>query len=154
MKIYALEREQVVDKPFEETFDFFSRPENLARITPSKIEFNILTPSPISMGAGTVIDYTIKIAGIDIHWKTLISSYDPPYSFTDEQLKGPYAYWHHRHRFEKYGNGTCIYDSVSYALPFGFLGRLVHSLFVKRQLNRIFDFRHSAIERILQGNDG
>ena len=154
MRIYLLEREQVVDKPLEETFEFFSRPENLARITPSQMGFNILTPSPINMGAGTVIDYTIKIAGLDIHWRTLISSYDPPYGFTDEQLKGPYAYWHHRHLFEKFGKGTRIYDMVSYALPFGILGSLVHSLFVKRQLNRIFDFRYSAIERILQGNEG
>ena len=154
MKIYTLEREQTVNRPLEEVFEFFSKPENLARITPPHMGFNILTPLPIDMRSGTVIDHTVRIFGVIVRWQALISSYDPLRSFTDEQLKGPYTYWHHRHRFEKYGNGTRIYDSVSYVLPFGFLGRLIHSLFVKRQLNRIFDFRYSAIERILQRNEG
>jgi ligand-binding SRPBCC domain-containing protein len=148
MKIYTLEREQVVDKPLDEVFDFFSKSENLARITPSDMGFNILTPSPIDMRTGTVIDYTIKISGFSIHWRTLISSYDPPYSFTDEQLRGPYSFWHHRHRFEKTDNGTRIHDKVIYALPFGLLGRLAHSLFVKRQLKNIFDYRSLIIKRI------
>jgi ligand-binding SRPBCC domain-containing protein len=148
MKTYILERVQVVNKPLEEVFDFFSRPENLARITPSGMSFNILTPSPITMRTGTVIDYTIKILGFNVHWRTLISSYDPPHGFTDEQLKGPYIYWHHRHQFEKSEKGTRIYDKVTYALPFGLPGRLAHWLFVKRKLEHIFDYRSRVIREI------
>ena len=148
MKIYTLEREQTVNRPIEEVFDFFSKPENLARITPPQMRFTMLTPLPIDMGFGTVIDHSVRIFGINVHWRALISSYDPPHSFTDEQLKGPYIFWHHRHRFEKSDGGTRIFDSVSYALPFGLLGRIVHRLFVRTQLDKIFAFRHNAIERI------
>jgi ligand-binding SRPBCC domain-containing protein len=149
MRLYSLKRKQVVNKPPVEVFDFFSKPENLARITPSNMGFNTLTPSPIVMRTGTVIDYTIKILGFSVHWRTLISSFDPPRSFTDEQLKGPYSIWHHKHQFEKTENGTFIKDNVTYALPFGFLGRIVHTLFVKRQLNHIFDYRFTVIKEIL-----
>ncbi len=148
MKLYTLEREQVIDRPLEQVFAFFAKPENLARITPSKMRFNILTPSPINMRDGTVIDYTIKILGFKVHWRTLIGSYDPPYGFADEQLRGPYSYWHHRHHFEKTESGTRIYDHVTYALPFGFLGRLAHFVLVKRQLQHIFNYRSGVIREI------
>ena len=148
MKTYSLEREQLVKKSLEEVFHFFSRPENLARITPSDMGFNILTPSPITMRNGTVIDYTIRIFGFNIHWRTLITAYDPPHGFTDEQLKGPYSYWHHRHQFEKTENGIRIYDKVTYSLPFGYLGRLVHFLFVRRKLEYIFNYRSKVIKEI------
>jgi ligand-binding SRPBCC domain-containing protein len=150
MKLYTLEREQMVNKALEEVFEFFSRPQNLARITPSGMGFNILTPSPIIMKAGTVIDYTVKIFGFNVHWRTLISSYDPPHGFTDEQLKGPYKYWFHRHYFEKTEGGTLIYDSVTYALPFGYLGRLAHLLFVSHRLEYIFNYRSKAIKEIFE----
>ena len=148
MKIYTLEREQTVNRPLEEVFEFFSKPENLARITPPQMGFKMLTPLPIDMGSGTVIDHTVRIFGINVHWRALISSYDPPRSFTDEQLKGPYIFWHHQHRFEKTDGGSRINDKVTYALPFGFWGRLAHYLFVKGKLKRIFDYRYSVIETI------
>ena len=131
MKLYTLEREQVIDRPLEQVFAFFAKPENLAR-----------------MRDGTVIDYTIKILGFKVHWRTLIGSYDPPYGFADEQLRGPYSYWHHRHHFEKTESGTRIYDHVTYALPFGFLGRLAHFVLVKRQLQHIFNYRSGVIREI------
>ncbi len=148
MKTYTLEREQVVNKPLWETFGFFSKPENLARITPPEMGFKILTPLPIIMMAGVAIDYSIKILGFKVHWRSWIGSYDPPYGFVDEQLKGPYRYWFHRHHFEKTEGGTLIYDNVTYALPFGYLGRLAHSLFVKRQLEYIFNYRSTVIKEI------
>ena len=99
----------------------------------------------IDMKAGTLIDYTIKIYGIRVHWRTLISDYNPPHYFIDEQLKGPYAFWHHRHEFVSTTDGTIIRDTVTYALPFGIIGRLARALFVKIQLQQIFDFRTAAI---------
>lgn len=148
MKVYKLEREQLISKPVEEVFSFFENAENLSKITPSNLGFKILTPLPIDMKTGTVIDYTIKILGIRIHWRTLISDYNPPHYFTDEQLKGPYALWHHRHEFVSTADGTLIRDKVTYALAFGVIGSLAHSFFVKRQLQKIFNYRSSVIKQI------
>jgi len=148
VKVYTLKREQLIRSPVEDIFSFFENPENLSRITPSNLGFKIITPRPIDMKAGTLIDYTIIIYGIRAHWRTLITDYDPPRGFTDEQLKGPYSFWHHRHEFISTADGTIIRDTVTYALPFGILGRLAHVLYVKRQLQNIFDFRTSAIKNI------
>jgi ligand-binding SRPBCC domain-containing protein len=148
MKIYKLEREQVINKPIEQVFAFFEKPENLATITPPSMQFNILTPFPLDMKTGSIIDYAIKIFGFRIHWRTIIAGYDPPSGFVDEQLKGPYAFWRHKHQFEKIENGSLIRDKVNYALPFGYLGRLVHMIFVKRQLQHIFNYRSTAIKEI------
>jgi len=148
MRVYTLKREQLIRKPIEEVFSFFENAGNLARITPSNLRFNILTPFPIEMKAGTLIDYTIRVLGIGVHWRTLITHYNPPHSFTDEQLKGPYALWHHRHEFFSSSEGTLIRDTVNYALPFGVLGSLVHAIIVKRQLWNIFDHRSSVIRSI------
>jgi ligand-binding SRPBCC domain-containing protein len=148
MKIYTLQAEQFVARALPEVFEFFSRPENLARITPPSLGFVILTPSPIEMRVGTQIDYTIRIAGIPLRWRTLISVYDPPNRFVDEQLKGPYVYWHHTHRFYSVLGGTMINDEVRYALPFGPLGLPAHWLFVRRKLDQIFSHRKAIVEKI------
>jgi ligand-binding SRPBCC domain-containing protein len=149
MKIHTLEAEQFIGRSLPEVFEFFSRPENLARITPPSLGFVILTPSPIEMKAGTSIDYTIRIAGIPLRWRTLISIYDPPNCFVDEQLKGPYAYWRHTHRFSSVEGGTMIHDQIRYAIPFGLFGALARRLFVRRNLDRIFSYRKVIIEKIL-----
>ncbi|MBN1211846.1 MAG: SRPBCC family protein [candidate division Zixibacteria bacterium] len=142
-----LERTQLVKKPLEEVFAFFERPENLSKITPSSLGFEILTPEPIAMQTGAIIDYTVKPLGTRLHWRTLITNYEPPYKFVDVQLKGPYKFWHHTHTFEQTVEGTLITDRVRYILPFGFLGRLAHGLLVKRQLEYIFDYRRRIIEK-------
>lgn len=148
MKTYTLHREQFVGRPLEEVFAFFSRPENLARITPASMGFEIITPSPIEMRAGALIDYTVKTWGIPVRWTTLIAEFVPPLRFVDVQLKGPYSFWHHTHRFEAVAEGTRITDEVRYALPFGPIGRLAHALIVKRQLERIFRHREVVIEHL------
>lgn len=148
MKIHTLQAEQFVARALREVFGFFSRPENLVRITPPSLGFVILTPSPIEMRAGTRIDYTIRIAGIPLRWRTLISVYDPPNRFIDEQLKGPYVYWHHTHRFSSVQGGTIINDEIRYALPFGPLGLLAHWLLVRRKLDQIFSHRKAIVEKI------
>ena len=147
MKIYTLEITQLVKKPLEEVFAFFERPENLSKITPPTAGFEILTPGKITMQTGAIIDYTVRPLGPRLHWRTLITDYDPPHKFIDVQLKGPYKFWHHTHTFEKTKEGTLITDRVRYILPFGILGRLAHVLVVKRQLNNIFDYRRRVIER-------
>ena len=108
--------------------------------TQGTLGFTILTPLPIEMRAGALIDYRIRLNGIPMRWRTAIESFDPPNSFVDTQAKGPYAHWHHTHTFRDVPGGTEIGDRVRYALPFGSLGRIAHVL-VKRQLKTIFDYR-------------
>ncbi len=150
MKVHVLRRQQVVAQPLERVFQFFSRPENLARLTPDALRFRTLTPSPIVMKPGTMIDYTIRVLGIPVRWKTLITSYDPPRGFVDEQVRGPYAFWFHRHTFFAVDGGTEIIDEVHYALPGGVLAPVAHTVFVRRQIGKIFDYRAKAITRFFE----
>ena len=108
LSVHTLERAQWLDRPPEEVFRFFERPENLAQVTPSSLDFRLLTPSPVPMGQGRIIDYTIRVAGVRVRWRTLVSTYDPPFCFVDEQLSGPYSFWHHTHRFEPRAGGTLM----------------------------------------------
>jgi ligand-binding SRPBCC domain-containing protein len=147
MKIYAYRRKQFLPQSPQEVFPFFQSAENLARITPAWLGFRILTPLPIEMKVGTLIDYTIRIGGVPVRWRTLITSYDPPRLFVDEQLKGPYSLWHHTHAFRDVEGGTEMIDAVRYILPGGILGRIAHLLLVRRQIKAIFDYRGSAIEQ-------
>ena len=140
MKEFLLERSVWVPSPIEEVFPFFSAAENLGKITPPELGFRIDSPTPIAMQPGAVIDYTIRLHHIPMKWRTGITKWNPPYSFEDTQLRGPYAKWVHTHRFTEHNGGTTIHDRVEYALPFGPLG-LVATPLVKRQLERIFDYR-------------
>ena len=149
MKLYTLNKEQVISKNISEVFDFFSKPENLSTITPPKMNFHILTSSPINMKKGALIDYTINIMFIPIRWRTLITKYDPPYSFIDQQIKGPYSRWHHTHTFTKINeNETLIKDTVLYSVPLGFIGRIVHWIYIERDLKKIFSYRKKKINEI------
>jgi ligand-binding SRPBCC domain-containing protein len=149
MKVYSLHREQRVALPLELVFRFFQQPENLQRLTPPDMGFSILTPLPLEMKEGALIDYTITIAGMPVRWTTLITSYEPPHVFVDQQLRGPYSFWHHTHRFTEIDGRTLIEDEVRYALPFGFLGTLAHYLVVRKMLDRIFLFRSKMIEALM-----
>lgn len=146
MRVHTLGREQVVPRPLDEVFAFFERPENLERITPDWMRMQFLTPAPIPMHAGSAIDYVVRVHRVPLRWTTLITEYDPPHRFVDVQLRGPYAFWHHTHTFEKTDGGTIIRDAVRYALPFGPMGEVAHALFVRRDLNAIFAYRERAIE--------
>jgi ligand-binding SRPBCC domain-containing protein len=152
MKTYTLCRTQLIARPVDEIFAFFARPENLERITPPGLGFAILTPGPITMKTGALIDYTIRLMGFPMRWTTLITTYDPPHSFVDEQIRGPYSFWHHRHLFIEHDNGTEIVDEVRYVLPGGPLAPIIHALFVWRQLARIFDHRARVIAREFTGD--
>jgi ligand-binding SRPBCC domain-containing protein len=147
MRVYTLRREQWVAEPLERIFPFFAQPENLALITPPGLGFRLLTPRPVIMEKGRLIDYTIRLLGLRIRWRTLITRFDPPRCFVDEQLSGPYSFWHHTHRFEQRNGGTCLIDEVNYALPLllaGPVGEMVHSLYVRPSLVRIFDYRQQV----------
>jgi hypothetical protein len=149
VKTFTLTRKQQLPYPQEYVFSFFKSPENLAYITPESLDFRILTPSPISMRVGTLIDYTIRWFGVRLRWRTMITTYEPPFCFVDEQIKGPYSFWHHTHIFEESAGGCAMVDEVRYVLPFGIVGEAIHGLFVRYQLERIFDYRARVIENLL-----
>jgi ligand-binding SRPBCC domain-containing protein len=137
-----------VPRPREEVFAFFEKPENLAMITPPSIAFRIITPTPVIMQVGALIDYTVRIMGMRRHWRTYIAEYQPPGKFVDVQLKGPYTFWHHTHRFIEHNGSTTLVDEVKYIVPLGILGRIVHSLLIRRQLESIFSYRAVVIRRL------
>lgn len=130
--------------PIDEVFHFFSVAENLNLLTPANLKFKILTPQPIVMRVGTIIDYQIRLRGIPMNWRTEITEWEPGRKFADNQLKGPYKKWHHTHSFEPIDGGTRMHDRVEYDLPFGVLGELVHP-FIRRDVERIFGYRTQVI---------
>lgn len=141
MKIHTLERTQRIDRPLGEVFSFFADPCNLDRLTPPWLHFRMLTPSPIEMRVGLNIEYLIRWRGVPIRWVTEIEAFCPGRRFVDCQIRGPYRLWHHTHRFEAASGGTIVEDVVRYALPLGPVGRLAHVAIVRRDIERIFDFR-------------
>lgn len=144
--IHVFESTLRLEQPLETIFAFFSAAENLAKITPPEMKFRMITASPITMSEGTRIEYRLRIMGLPLKWKSLISRWNPPHTFVDEQLSGPYAFWKHTHRFEADGHGTLVMDEVHYALPFSPFSEPLHFL-VRRQLEHIFAFRREAIRR-------
>ena len=152
MKVYKLKFKQVINSSLDDVFSFFSNPENLSKITPEKLGFNILTPTPIKMKEGQLIDYSIKLLGKKIRWRTMITEYIPKVKFVDQQLKGPYSMWHHTHEFRDVDGKVEMTDEIYYVMPFGILGRLVNFLFVSRDLNNIFKHRVEIINKIFDKN--
>lgn len=147
MKIYRLYREQLIKCSLDYAWDFFSNPGNLAKITPSDMGFHVTSELPDSMYAGMIITYKIRpVAGIPINWVTEITHVTKPNFFVDEQRFGPYKFWHHSHKFRLAPEGVVIEDTVYYGLPLGILGRIAHTLFVKKKLEQIFDYRRQVLE--------
>jgi len=150
MKYYTLTISQSFELDLNEVFSFFSKPENLEKITPPNLKFKIITQSPIHMGKKQIIDYKITISFIPIKWKTLITDYNPPYYFVDKQIKGPYSLWEHTHNFE-YENGmTTVIDTVKYKPPLYFIGGLINKIYIKSMLHQIFEYRFGRIAEIFK----
>jgi ligand-binding SRPBCC domain-containing protein len=128
MKEFTFHAELWIPCPCDEVFAFFADAHNLQRITPPWLSFEVLTPAPITMRPGALIDYRIRVHGLPIRWRTEITEWNPPHHFADNQLRGPYAFWHHTHHFEERDGGTLCPDNVRYH-PRG--GALINWLFVR-----------------------
>ena len=147
---WTLETALSLALPRDDVFRFFADAANLQRITPPELHFHVLTAPPVDMRRGAVIDYQIRLFGVPLRWRTLISDWDPPYEFVDVQSRGPYALWVHRHRFVSLPDGgTRVEDLVRFRLPLSYLG-LAGFPVVKRQLRRIFSYRAHAIAGALE----
>jgi len=146
--MHELRTSVIIPYPIEAVFSFFGDARNLERITPPELNFHIITPQPVEMREGTLIDYKLRLFGFPILWKTRISSWEPPWRFVDEQVSGPYRTWIHQHLFTRAGERTLMEDVVHYRLPFQPFGELAHAL-VRMELDRIFRFRRQTILRIL-----
>jgi hypothetical protein len=145
VRVHRLEREQRIEQPLDEVFEFFAAARNLERLTPPWLSFEVLTPEPIEMRVGTLIDYRLRVHGIPLRWQSRIEEWEPGQSFIDRQIRGPYGLWHHRHTFAADGSATIVRDTVDYGLPLGALGDVAHPLFVRRDLERIFAYRRQAV---------
>ena len=146
---HHLFREQFVPRRLDEVFAFFAQAGNLERITPPWLRFRLVTDEPVEMGAGTLIEYHLRLHRVPLRWISRIEHWEPGRAFEDVQVKGPYRVWRHRHEFRPVGGGTLVHDHVRYALPLGPLGELAHAAFVERDLARIFAFRHATVARLL-----
>jgi ligand-binding SRPBCC domain-containing protein len=142
---FRLTASQFLPQPRDRIFEFFSDAFELENLTPPLLNFSVLTPAPIQIAAGTTIDYRLALHGIPIRWQSLISTWDPPARFVDQQTHGPYRRWHHEHIFEPVPGGTLCRDVVNYDV---LGGRLVHSLFVRPDLIRIFTFRQEKLHEL------
>ena len=149
--VWQVTMSQWLNRPRAELFEFFADAENLEKITPSQLGFKVITPSPITMAPGTLIDYKLKVRSVPIRWRTLIATWDPPNTFTDEQLKGPYKRWHHTHTFTEENGGTRCHDLVEYAPPGGPLAPLINKLVVQKDVEKIFAYRAKMLEELFGG---
>jgi len=151
---YRLHQEQVLSVSLEETFEFFSNPENLEHLTPARLSFNVEEARPIPLEVGTTIRYKLKIWGVPAEWISEITHWNPPHEFEDVMRKGPYGRWEHRHGFEKIdGEQTLITDDVSYELPLGSLGRLCAGMFVWWDVSSIFRYRAQKLEQMFNSSN-
>jgi len=149
MRIREFKTELWLPLPPEKVFPFFADAFNLETITPPWLNFNVLTPRPIPMREGTLIDYRLRVRGLPLRWRTRISAWQPPHRFVDEQLRGPYRQWIHTHTFEVRDGGTLCRDIVQYAVLFDYI---VHPLFVRRDVEKIFAFRQAALRARFGGS--
>ncbi|OGB65303.1 MAG: hypothetical protein A2Y94_01305 [Caldithrix sp. RBG_13_44_9] len=148
MKSYFFSTTSHLENPIEEIFQFFSNAENLSRVTPPHLKFEILTSLPIEMKKGTLIEYRLKIHHLPVYWQTEITVWEPPFRFVDVQLKGPYRKWVHEHKFEKMRAGTQMTDLVEYALPGGPFAPIINKIFVGKDIKKIFSFRGNIFREI------
>ena len=147
---FQIHQEQLLAYPRDQVFRFFAAAENLNLLTPLWLGFNILTPLPIEMAVGTIIEYRIRLRGLPLTWRSEITEWQPPLAFCDEQRRGPYRFWIHRHTFEERADGTLVTDHVDYGV---LGGALVNRLFVAGELRRIFAYRREKLAELFPGTD-
>jgi ligand-binding SRPBCC domain-containing protein len=142
---FRLSSEIVLLKPIDEVFPFFADAKNLEQLTPTFLRFQIVSPGPIEMKEGTLINYRLSLHGIRFSWQSKITAWDMPRMFVDEQTKGPYRYWIHEHRFEKEGENTRVIDYVRYSV---WGGAFIERVFVRKDLELIFKFRNEKMSSL------
>ena len=145
MRTFRFTTQQTIESPVAEVFAFFSDAHNLAELTPPWLQFEVLTPPPIAMQVGTLIDYRLKLRGIPLRWQSEITAWVPPQSFMDEQRRGPYRLWRHTHTFEETGDSTIVGDEVEYAV---WGSSIVNTLFVRRDIEKIFAYRAEKLAEL------
>ena len=150
MKTFKLKTEIWLPQKRTTVFSFFADPRNLEDLTPRWLHFKILTPMPLQMKSGVLIDYRLRLYGIPLHWQSEISVWQPPHRFVDRQIRRPYRVWIHEHTFAEHRGGTLVGDTVEYAAPGGIL---VHKLFIARDLRKIFAYRHAPLRQRFGGSD-
>ena len=146
-----LESNELIAAGYDRVFQFFSQPANLAALTPPSVGFEMLTPEPIAMRRGALIEYKLKVRGLPIRWKTLVVRWRPDEGFTDVQLRGPYQLWRHRHGFAARDGGTLVRDRVDYSLPHAPLSNIALP-FVRREVEEIFRYRKARIAELMSGD--
>jgi ligand-binding SRPBCC domain-containing protein len=150
MRVDVLRRSQRLEGTPEEVFPFFADAENLDAITPPLLRFRTITPTPITMETGTVIQYALRLHGVPLRWTSIIQAWEPPHRFVDVQLLGPFALWHHEHAFSPAPDGgTTMTDTVHHGVGWGPFGALARRLFVLRDVDAIFDHRERVIPELL-----
>lgn len=149
-KIYELYREQTIHTDLNTAWEFIRTPRNLNRITPEDMTFEIVSELPKQMYDGLLIEYKIDIPIIGKRtWLSELKHIKELHSFVDEQRIGPYKYWYHYHEIKEVENGVSFIDKVNYVMPFGPLGAIARVFYVENQLNKIFDYRRTAMEQHL-----
>ena len=147
MTIFELEREVRLARKLTEVFPFFADAANLDALTPPWLRFRILSAQPIWIAVGTLIDYRLRVRGFPMRWRSEITAWEPPHRFVDEQRRGPYRFWVHEHVFEEIDDSTVVRDHVRYAVPGG---ALIDRLFVRRDVERIFDYRRDRLRQLFE----
>ena len=150
MKDHVLKTRMELPLKRSDVFPFFCEIANLERITPPALHFRIITPQPIEISLGTIVDYRLQLYSVPFRWKSKITAWRPPEEFVDEQILGPYKLWIHRHQFYEENGGTIIHDSVRYQLPLWPLGEVMYPL-IRQQLKHIFTYRQQATQNALLG---
>lgn len=144
---HSISTELFIRRDIQEVFSFFADASNLNMLTPPWLHFRIVTPAPVAMRVGALIDYRLRVRGIPMRWRSEITEWSPPRRFVDEQRRGPYRWWIHQHDFESRDGGTLVRDHVDYGVP---CGALVNRLLVRPDLDRIFAYRSDALRRHFQ----
>jgi ligand-binding SRPBCC domain-containing protein len=147
---FQLKAAQYLPHPRQRVFEFFSDASNLQILTPAWLHFVVQTPTPIRVENGTRIDYSLRMHGVPIRWQSLISHWEPPFRFVDEQTHGPYRSWRHEHTFEATPGGVICRDAIDYSV---FGGSLIHTLFVRGDLSKIFAFRQRKLREFFPKSD-
>jgi ligand-binding SRPBCC domain-containing protein len=148
MRVFEFSDELFIEKSIADVFAFFANAENLNKVTPAKLQFRITSPLPVEMKVDALIEYRLRVHGFPLYWRTRIIEWQPPHHFRDLQEAGPYKLWDHTHRFTEHKGGTLMHDQVRYALPLWPLSAPAHALFIRRDIEQIFAYRHKAFSEI------